>query len=32
MLAGYRISLVMPCRNEAEHLPQLIAEVPDLRE
>lgn len=29
MLAGYTISLVMPCRNEAEHLPQLIAEVPD---
>lgn len=29
MLSGSTISLVMPCRNEARHLAQMVADVPD---
>lgn len=29
MIGHYMVSLVMPCRNEAEHLESLIADVPD---
>lgn len=29
MLNGSTISLVMPCRNEAKHLAQMVADIPD---
>ena len=29
MLSGSTVSLVMPCRNEAKHLAQMVADIPD---